>query len=74
MFDNSEIEELLTKLESMEDELAAAKLLGEFNSKSKVLGQLLMNTDQTLSNDQWKSKCDVAKKELDLVLEKIKNY
>lgn len=74
MFDNSEIEELLTKLENMEDELAAAQLLGEFNSKSKVLGQLLMNTDQTLSNEQWKQQCDLAKKELDLVLEKIKNY
>tara|TARA_R110000868_G_scaffold129349_2_gene338011 strand:- start:1434 stop:1658 length:225 start_codon:yes stop_codon:yes gene_type:complete len=74
VFDNSEIEELLTKLENMEDELAAAQLLGEFNSKSKVLGQLLMNTDQTLSNEQWKQQCDLAKKELDLVLEKIKNY
>ena len=74
MFDNSEIEELLNKLEEIEDEALAANLLGEFNSKSKALGQLLMNTDTSLSHEEWKEKCDAAKKELDLVLSKIKDY
>ncbi len=74
MFDNSEIEELLSKLEEMEDEGLAANLLADFNAKSKVLGQLLMNTDTSLSHDEWKTKCDQAKKELDIVLGKIRDY
>lgn len=74
MFDNTELEELLDKLETMEDEALAASLLSEFNSKSKVLGQLLMNTDQSLTNDEWKERCDSAKKDLDTVLEKIRSY
>lgn len=74
MFDNSEIEELLDKLENIEDEAAAAALLACFNEKSRVLGQLLMNTDKSLSNEQWKAKCDAAKKELDDVLEQIRSY
>lgn len=74
MFDNSEIEELLEKLEQMEDEAAAAALLRAFNDKSKKLGKLLMNLDKTLSNDEWKKQCDEAKKEVDAVLEKIRSY
>tara|TARA_R110002049_G_scaffold175379_3_gene342681 strand:- start:437 stop:661 length:225 start_codon:yes stop_codon:yes gene_type:complete len=74
VFDNSEIEELLSKLEEMEDEGLAANLLADFNAKSKVLGQLLMNTDTSLSHDEWKTKCDQAKKELDIVLGKIRDY
>ncbi|PIP91888.1 MAG: hypothetical protein COW01_11840 [Bdellovibrionales bacterium CG12_big_fil_rev_8_21_14_0_65_38_15] len=74
MFDNSEIEELLNKLEDIEDEVLAASLLSEFNAKSKVLGQLLMNIDTSLSHDEWKKRCDIAKKELDSVLSKIKDY
>lgn len=74
MFDNSEIESLLNKLEMIEDEAAAAALLSEFNSKSKVLGQLLLNRDESLTNEEWKSKCDIAKKDLDQVLEKINDY
>ncbi len=74
MFDNSEIEELLSKLEEMEDEGLAASLLSEFNEKSKLLGQLLMNTDASLSHDEWKKKCDDAKKVLDSVLRKIRDY
>lgn len=74
MFDNSEIESLLNKLEMIEDEAAAAALLSEFNSKSKVLGQLLLNRDESLTNEEWKSKCDIAKKVLDQVLEKINDY
>ncbi len=74
MFDNSEIEELLNKLEDIEDEVLAASLLREFNAKSKTLGQLLMNTDSSLSHDEWMKRCDIAKKELDSVLSKIKDY
>lgn len=74
MFDNTELEELLDKLENIEDEAAAAALLREFNEKSKVLGQLLMNTDKTLSHDQWKNLCDQAKQDVDAVLEKIRSY
>lgn len=74
MFDNSELEELLDKLENIEDEAAAAALLREFNEKSKVLGHLLMNTDKSLSHDEWKKMCDQAKQDVDAVLEKIRSY
>ena len=74
MFDNSEIEHLLNKLEDIEDEELAASLLREFNEKSKILGQLLMNLDESLSNEEWKKRCDLAKKELDIVLSKINDY
>lgn len=74
MFDNSEIEQLLDKLENIEDEAAAAALLREFNEKSKILGQLLMNTDKTLSHDEWKKLCDKAKQDVDTVLGKIRSY
>jgi len=73
MFDNSEIEEILEKLESMEDEVAAAALLREYNEKSKVLGKLLMKLDSSLSHEQWKAECDQAKAALDQVLEKIRS-
>lgn len=73
MFDNSEIEEILEKLESMEDEAAAAALLREYNERSKVLGKLLMNLDSSLSHEQWKAECDQAKAALDQVLEKIRS-
>jgi len=74
MFDNSELEELLDKLENIEDEAAAAALLRDFNEKSKILGQLLMNTDKSLSHDEWKQKCDLAKQAVDEVLERIRSY
>lgn len=74
MFDNSEINVLIEKLEAMEDEALAASLLSEFNAKSRALGLLLMNRDPALSHDEWKRKCDEAQKEVDLVVNKIRSY
>lgn len=76
MFDNKEIDEVLAKLEKIEemDEEAAISLLKQFNSASKYLGQLLLNLDTSLKHDEWKKKCDEAQKELDLIVKKIMDF
>lgn len=71
MIDNSEIERILTKLENLEDEDLAVKLLGEFNRTSSELGKLLMNLDQSLGHAEWKERCDDAKERLEAIIERI---
>jgi hypothetical protein len=71
MFDNSEIERILTKLENLEDEALAVKLLGEFNRASSELGKLLLNLDHSLTHAEWKDKCDDAKDRLDAIVKSI---
>ena len=71
MIDNKELDEIMSILENLEDEKLSVKLLSSFNEKSKNLGTLLMNKDENLSHDDWKIKCDNARKELDLVLNEI---
>ena len=74
MIDNNEIERILNKLENLEDEEMAVKLLGEFNRFSSELGKLLLNLDHSLSNEEWKARCSIAKKQLDDVIKIIDNY
>jgi hypothetical protein len=71
MIDNSEIENILDKLENMEDELLAVELLKEFNCASAELGRILLNLDSKLTNEEWISQCELAQKNLDNIREKI---
>ena len=71
MFDNSDIERILSKLENLDDEELAVKLLGEFNRTSSELGKLLMNKDHSLGHAEWKERCDDAKDRLDAIIKKI---
>jgi len=71
MIDNSEINQILEKLENLEDEVLAIELLQEFNRASSELGRLLLNTDKNLSHEEWKVVCDNAKSKLDEVVKKI---
>ncbi len=71
MLDTDEMERVITKLETLEDEELAVQLLKELNDKTKALGDLIMNRDQELDNDIWKQKCDEAKEQVDELLEKI---
>jgi hypothetical protein len=64
--------DVMSKLESMKDEVLAAKLLGEFTQKNKTLGKLLLNTDKNLSHAEWKKLCDQAKIEVDELILRIK--
>jgi len=73
MIDNTEIEEIMEKLETLEDEALAVSLLKEFNEKTKILGQLVMDMDKNLDHAEWKAKCDDAKKEVDDLVKKIKD-
>lgn len=71
MIDNSEINQILEKLENLEDEVLAVELLGEFNRASSELGKLLLNTDKSLSHEEWKVVCDNAQSKLDGIVKKI---
>ncbi len=73
MIDNREIEKVLEKLESCEDQELAVMYLKKFNAASKRLGQLLLNLDQSLSHEDWKRQCDQAKIELENIIGEIEN-
>ena len=73
LIDNSGMQEVLDKLENLEDEELAKDLLKEFNDRTKVLGKLIMNLDKELSSEEWKNRCDEAKKSVDETLQKIKD-
>jgi len=70
---NDEMKILLDKLENLEDEQLATELLRSFNDRTKVLGNLIMNLDKELSNEEWKSRCDEAQKSVDEILQQIKD-
>ncbi len=72
MIDNYELDEIMEILENYKDEKLAVIYLKEFNEKTATLGKLLMNLDHSLSNEEWKAKCDQAKKDIDQVVAKIK--
>lgn len=73
LIDNSHMQEILDKLENLEDEKLATDLLREFNDKTKTLGKLIMNLDKNLSSAEWKEQCSDAKAAVDEVLQKIKD-
>lgn len=71
LIDNSEVEKVLAKLEELEDQELAVKLLKKFNDATRELGTLLMNQEEGLDHEEWKSQCDMAKKQVDAVLAEI---
>ena len=67
---NFQLEEVMAKLETMEDEVLAVQYLKKFNDKTRDWGLLIMNKDQSLDHASWKSNCDKLQKEIeDLVSE-----
>ena len=70
--DNTELDEIMNKLENLEDEQLAVVMLQEFNKATIVLGELLMNLNKDLSHGEWKAACDEAKKEVDRIVAEIK--
>ncbi|WP_372653852.1 hypothetical protein [Halobacteriovorax sp.] len=70
--DNTELDEIMNKLENLEDEQLAVVKLQEFNKATIVLGELLMNLNKDLSHGEWKASCDEAKKEVDRIVAEIK--
>lgn len=73
MLDNQEINEILEKLENLEDEELAVELLREFNLASKKLGKLVLNLDKSIPHEEWKKECNVAQEELNSVIKRINN-
>ena len=72
--ENVELDEIMEKLEKIEDEQLAVVLLKEFNDKTKELGKLIVNKESDLSHDEWERLCEKAKKDVDEVIKKIKEY
>lgn len=73
MLDNAELEVLMSKLEEHEDEELAVQLLRELNDATSSYGKLLLNQNQNLSHEQWKSDCDNAKMRVDNIIQKIQD-
>ena len=71
--DNTELDEIMHKLENLEDEQLAVVMLQNFNKATKKLGELLMNVNKDLSHGEWKAACDEAKKEVDKIVDEIKS-
>ena len=71
--DNSELDEIMHKLENLEDEKLAVVMLQNFNKATTKLGELLMNVNKELSHGEWKAACDEAKKEVDKIVDEIKS-
>jgi predicted metal-dependent phosphoesterase TrpH len=68
------LDEIMEKLEKIEDEQLAVVLLKEFNDKTKELGKLIVNKESDLSHEEWERLCEKAKKDVDEVIKKIKEY
>jgi hypothetical protein len=73
MIDNNEMNDILEILENMADEIKSASLLKEFNDRTKKLGVLILNKEQSLSHEQWKQACDKAQALVDDIVESIKS-
>ena len=71
--DNTELDEIMHKLENLEDEQLAVVMLQNFNKATTKLGELLMNVNKELSHGEWKAACDEAKKEVDKIVDEIKS-
>ena len=71
MLDNSDLEQIMEKLESFDDQEMAVKLLKEFNDKSKKHGKLILNKDAQLEHDEWKRMCDSAQQDINEVVGRI---
>ena len=73
LIDNSEIERIMAKLETLEDEVLAVELLREFNDKTRHLGLLIMNRDENLTHEDWKRDCDLARQEVEQLIARIES-
>lgn len=72
MIDNSELNRILEMLESLKDEKLAADYLKKITKRSSELGQLLLNKDPNLDHIVWKKECDAKKREVDDLINEIK--
>ncbi|MCK5884791.1 MAG: hypothetical protein KAG61_13965 [Bacteriovoracaceae bacterium] len=72
LIDNTELNEVMAILEELEDEVLAVELLKEFNSKTKQLGILLLNQDDSLGHAEWKKLCDDAQLDVNRIVKRIK--
>ena len=73
MFNVNEMNEILEKLEGLEDEALAVSLLKELNDLRTAHAKLLMNTDSNLSHEEWKKESDLVANKINALVEKIKN-
>lgn len=73
ILDTQEMDRVLSKLESMDDEELAVKMLREFNDLTAQLGKLINNRDSSLETEAWKKMCDDVQTKIDNFLERLEN-
>ncbi|EQC49181.1 hypothetical protein M899_0742 [Bacteriovorax sp. BSW11_IV] len=71
--ENNDLNEIMLILEELDDEKLAVELLKEFNDKTKVHGQLILDMNSNLDNEEWKVKCDKARQDVEAVVQRIKS-
>jgi hypothetical protein len=73
ILDTQELDRVLEKLENMEDEALAVKMLKEFNDLTAQLGKLINNRDPNLETEAWKKMCDDAQDKINDFLDRLEN-
>lgn len=71
--DNTEVNEILEKLERMKNESLAVDLLREFNEATKEHGTILLNKNPNLDHEKWKNRCDKAQERVSKIIKKIRD-
>lgn len=71
MLQNREMNKILEKLETLDDEQLSVELLKKFNDKTSKLGKLLLNLDESLDNEKWKTLCNNAQEDVDTIVNEI---
>lgn len=72
--DNSETFQVLEKLENLEDQELAVKLLKQLNDKTAELGRFVVNRDPELDHGSWKLKCDQLQNDVDTLIADIMSH
>lgn len=72
--DNTETLQVLEKLENLEDQELAIKLLKQLNDKTSELGKFIVNRDPELDHGTWKIKCDQLQNEVDMLIADIMSH
>ena len=73
MLDTTEMERVLSLIESLPDNEVSIKFLKEFSEKHKNFSKILFDKNPELSHDEWKQKCTQAKLEIDEFLSRLES-
>ena len=72
VIDTSEWNDIIDILENLSDENLAAKWLSDLTRLNRELGDLILQTDSDISDDDWKKKCDDKKAQIEELVQLIR--